>query len=56
MSETPSDGFTELWSRGRLDLTVEALVGFHEEFKALFSVVEIEAARKRLIDMGYKPS
>lgn len=56
LSQSPSDGFSELWSRGRLDLTVEALVGFHEEFEPLFSEDELAAARKRLIDMGYKPS
>ena len=56
MSQTPSDGFSELWKRGRLDLTVEALVGFNKEFEPLFSEDERNAARNRLINMGYKPS
>ncbi|WJH37118.1 hypothetical protein N6H14_16450 [Paenibacillus sp. CC-CFT747] len=56
VSPTPSDGFSELWRRGRLDLTVEALVGYHSEFESLFTEEEISAARNRLVKMGYKPS
>ena len=42
-----SDGFAELWERGRLDLTVEALVT-EPKFSELFSTNEIEIARRRL--------
>lgn len=42
-----SDGFAELWERGRLDLTVEALVA-EPKFSELFSENEIAVARRRL--------
>lgn len=42
-----SDGFAELWERGRLDLTVEALV-VEPQFAELFSEDEIDNARRRL--------
>ena len=47
-----SDGFAELWERGRLDLTVEAIV-VDPRFSELFSENEIEVARKRLEQFGY---
>jgi hypothetical protein len=50
-STTPSDGYTALWERGRLDLTVEALV--LEQDWGLFSEVELARARRRLKDYGY---
>ncbi len=49
-----SDGFAELWERGRLDLTVEAIV-IDPKFSELFTPDEIEVARKRLEQFGYKP-
>lgn len=42
-----SEGFTELWSRGRSDLTVEALV-LESPFDALFTPEELATARERL--------
>ena len=42
-----SDGFTELWRRARLDLTVEALV-VQPKWASLFSETELEMARGRL--------
>lgn len=48
---TPSDGFVRLWSAGRLDLTVEALV---LQFPSLFSEAELAAAQRRLEDVGGK--
>jgi hypothetical protein len=48
-----SDGFTTLWERGRLDLSVEAMVQ-RPEFAALFTPAEVEAARRRLRDFGYE--
>ena len=46
-SRTPSDGFTTLWQRGRLDLTVEQ-VGLDPAYEDLFTASERELARSRL--------
>ena len=48
-----SDGFTELWRRERLDLTVEALV-LQPHWKSLFSENELETARERLKECGWR--
>ncbi|GAB3214053.1 hypothetical protein GCM10027294_51110 [Marinactinospora endophytica] len=48
-----SDGFAALWERGRLDLTVEALV-LEPRFASLFDERERETARKRLEQFGYR--
>src|SRR5687767_6474081 len=45
-SEAPVEGFTTLWEKGRLDLSVEALV-LEPEFEELFSFDEREKARER---------
>jgi hypothetical protein len=42
-----SDGYTALWERGRLDLTVEAVI-LQEKWHSLFSDQEREIARNRL--------
>jgi len=47
-------GFTELWERNRLDLTVEAHV-LKPEFEGLFSDVERRRAKGRLEALGYHP-
>jgi len=49
---TISDGFAALWERGRLDLTVEALV-VQPRFAELFTPEEIEIARSRLEQFGF---
>lgn len=54
-STKPSEGFTALWERRRLDLTVEAHV-VQDRFQGLFTAVEREAARQRLAEYGYTPS
>jgi hypothetical protein len=54
MSTQPSEGFTALWERGRLDLTVEAHI-IQDRFAPLFSDVELEAARERLRQYAYRP-
>jgi len=54
-STTVSEGYTALWERGRLDLTVEALIHDHPEFQPLFSEDEIEIARRRLTEYKYGP-
>lgn len=48
----PSEGYTALWERGRLDLTVEAEV-LDEKWKALFSDDDRAAATKRLRAYNY---
>jgi hypothetical protein len=50
-SSAPSEGFTTLWSHGRLDLTVEAHV-LDSEFEPLFSDADRERARERLEAYG----
>lgn len=46
-SDQVSDGFTELWMRGRQDLTVEALV-LRQEYLELFTEDERRRASERL--------
>lgn len=52
-ADTVSEGYTALWERGRLDLTVEALIWDHPEFHSLFTEEEREIARKRLEEYKY---
>ena len=47
-----SDGFTELWKRNRLDLTVESLI-LKPEWQELFSESERDIARSRLRECGF---
>ena len=49
----PSDGYTALWERGRLDLTVEAVVTENKRWHPLFTEAELVKARKRLFDYRY---
>jgi hypothetical protein len=53
-SAKPSDGYTHLYERGRLDLTVEAMIVKIEKWHPLFTSGEIGKARKRLADYGYR--
>jgi hypothetical protein len=50
---TVSSGYAALWERGRLDLTVEAIVADNEKWHSLFSDEELRKVRKRLIDYRY---
>lgn len=50
----PSDGFTTLWEKGRLDLSVESLI-LLPQFEHLFNSGERDRARRRLIEHGYDP-
>jgi hypothetical protein len=50
----PSDGYTHLYERGRLDLTVEAMVVENEKWHSLFTAKEISRAKNRLIEYGYR--
>ena len=52
--DTPSDGFTTLWEKHRLDLTVESLV-LEPRFHELFDDELRETARRRLSDHGWAP-
>jgi hypothetical protein len=54
-ADTVSEGYTALWERGRLDLTVEALVNDHPEYHALFTDEERQIARRRLEEYRYVP-
>ncbi len=51
-ADKPSDGYSALWERKRLDITVEALVQ-DPRWESLFTPDEINRARQRLIDYGY---
>ena len=53
-SSAPSEGFTTLWERGRLDLTVEAHV-LKTEFAPLFADADRDQARDRLEAYGWRP-
>jgi hypothetical protein len=48
-----SDGYTALWERGRLDLTVEALVHDDSKWHPLFDADELNRAKRRLSEYHY---
>lgn len=50
----PSDGYTKLFTKGRLDLTVEAIVVDDPRWHPLFDPEIVERARKRLVAYKYK--
>jgi hypothetical protein len=50
-----SEGYTALWERGRLDLTVEALI-LQPRWNQLFSDDDREIARNRLRKYGFDVS
>ena len=54
-SSSVSSGFTTLWEKSRLDLTVEAFV-LREPWSALFTEEELQTARERLAEYGYHPN
>jgi hypothetical protein len=54
-SDAPSEGFTTLWERNRLDLTVEAHI-LLDEFASLFTDQDREQARARLETYGWHSS
>ena len=47
-----SQGFAELWKRGRLDLTMEALV-IRTRWRSLFTEEQLRIAEDRLRQSGY---
>lgn len=52
-SDEVSDGYTELYLRGRLDLTVEAMILDHPQWAPLFTDEELAKAKERLEKYGY---
>ena len=53
-SQKQSAGYTELFLRRRLDLTVEAMVVENPRWHSLFLPEELEKARRRLIANQYE--
>jgi hypothetical protein len=51
----PSDGYTALYLRKRLDLTVEAVVVEHPRWHSLFTQEELDRAKRRPIAYRYRP-
>lgn len=52
-AQNVSDGYTALWERARLDLTVEALILDSPAYHSLFTKDELEICRKRLAAYKY---
>ena len=52
-AKTVSEGYTALWERGRLDLSVEAVI-LESEWSELFSDEERAIAQRRLKEYGYR--
>ncbi len=48
-------GFTKLWERKRLDLTVEAVILSEPKWHSLFTPEELAICRNRLHEYGYQP-
>lgn len=53
LSPKISDGYTALWERKRLDLTVEAVIHDNEKWHKLFSAEELAICTKRLSQYEY---
>jgi hypothetical protein len=51
----PSDGYTNLFQRDRLDLTVEAVVVESLRWRNLFTAEELARAENRLRQYNYTP-
>ena len=52
----PSDTFSDLWTKGRLDLTVEAVILTERQWDPLFDDMDRAAARKRLQEYEWPPA
>jgi len=53
-SANVSEGYTALWERKRLDLTVEAMILDNEKYHSMFTEDELAICRKRLNQYEYK--
>jgi hypothetical protein len=49
----PSEGYTALWQRGRLDLTVEAVIHDNPRWHPLFSESDLAICVRRLTEYEY---
>ena len=54
-SKQPLDGYTQLYLKGRLDLTVEALVVEEIRWHELFTAEQLRKAEARLLEYHYQP-
>lgn len=52
-SKEVSEGYAALWERGRLDLTVEALIFDNPKYHVLFTDEELRIVQDRLRDYRY---
>ena len=52
-SANVSEGYTALWERGRLDLTVEAVIHDNPKWHPLFTLEELAICTKRLTAYNY---
>jgi hypothetical protein len=52
-STTVSEGYMALWERGRLDLTVEAVIHDNPKWRPLFTVEELGICTKCLEQYEY---
>jgi hypothetical protein len=52
-SPTVSEGYTALWERNHLNLTVEAVIHDEPKWHPLFTQEELNICVKRLTDYGY---
>ena len=52
-STNVSEGYTALWERGRLDLTVEAVIHDNPKWHPLFTAEELAICTKRLTEYKY---
>lgn len=52
-ASTVSEGYAALWERGRLDLTVEAMIHDNARWHPLFTPAELAICEKRLTDYEY---
>jgi hypothetical protein len=53
-SSNVSEGYVALWQRGRLDITVEAVIVGNPRWHSLFTAQELEVCRRRLEEYGYR--
>jgi hypothetical protein len=53
-ADSVSEGYTALWERKRLDLTVEAVIHDNPKWHSLFTADELAKCTKRLTDYRYR--
>ena len=53
-SNKPSEGYTKLWELGALNLTVEAFVLENPKWHQLFTEVDLNKAKQRLLAFKYE--